>query len=631
MHILSVHRNYQIELLRASLSRFFGDFDGAFFERALPVLVWLEFAEAEMVFEQGTMGDDVYFVVSGRLRATTIEPDKSERLVSEIPRGEAVGEMSLLTGEPRSATVTAVRASVLARLSRDGFDILVAEFPHIALSFARMVVGRLQRSNRARYATGRGADDLMSSNIAIVPISQSIDLVALASDVAAQLGLFGNTLVLTGRDVRNREGGRHLDGAGCEDGLPLTLWLDELESRHRFVLLVADTNDPQWMKHCLQRADEVLLVANAKDSTELRPLERDYFSRERPASRALRRLVLLHGPGVARPSGTAAWLEDRAPASHVHVRDGVRADIARLSRVIARRSIGLVLSGGGARGYAHLGVYRALHECGIDVDYVGGTSMGAAVASLIALGISPEEALERFRRFSNGRLLSDYRLFPMLSLLSGRRLDDFLTQALAGEDGSDPDMADTWKNFYCVATSYSHARQVVLRSGQLSKMVRASLSIPLYLPPVFRDREALIDGAVFNNFPTDIMALNGTGWMIGVDLRLEPFGPVGSDDVPSSWQMLRAAIWPFAKPSRPAFPSLAGMLLNVPMLASAARQAEAGKLADMVIRPELSSIGLLDWKALDRVVELGFRAASAECERMADERPEVWRSLLGRA
>ena len=103
-----------------------------------------------------------------------------------------------------------------------------------------------------------------------------------------------------------------------------------------------------------------------------------------------------------------------------------------------------MLSGGGARGYAHLGVYRALHECGIDVDYVGGTSMGAAVASLIALGISPEEALERFRRFSNGRLLSDYRLFPMLSLLSGRRLDDFLTQALAGEDGSDPDIADTW-------------------------------------------------------------------------------------------------------------------------------------------------------------------------------------------
>jgi NTE family protein len=158
-------------------------------------------------------------------------------------------------------------------------------------------------------------------------------------------------------------------------------------------------------------------------------------------------------------------------------------------------------------------------------------------------------------------------------------------------------------------------------------MVRASLSIPAYLPPVFHETEALVDGGVFNNFPTDVMAANKIACLIGVDLRQEPFGPVSSDIPPSTWQLLKRRLLPWTRTGEHRFPSLADMLYRVPTLASSARQIEAAKLADTLIRPDLSSIGMLEWKALDRAVDIGFHAAHAELERISRYRPDVWRVM----
>lgn len=637
VHILQVRRGYQIELLRAALLRFFGDLDDAAFERALPVLEWLEYDDGDVLFEEGAAGDEVYFLVSGRLRATRREGrdgGDTQRVISEFSRGEAVGEIALLTGEPRSATVTAVRASVAVRLSRAGFDTLVAEFPQIALRFARLVVERLRRSNRVQSADrtrGMGRD-LASTNIAIMAISAGIDAADFAAKLAASLATHGRTRIVTSADIRGEPSNAQDDTPAAESDLALRLRLDELEAHHRFMLLVVEPDDVPWLRRCLSQADEVMLIADAADQPALHPLERDYLSHETAASRARRRLVLLHDPPLPGPASgprdTAAWLDPREIDSHVHIRRGSAADIARLARIVSGRAIGLVLSGGGARGYAHLGVYRALVERGIDVDYVGGTSMGAVVASLVALEVAPEEAVTRFRPVSDGGLLSDYHLLPMLSLVKGRRLAAFMSRTLSTGDGRELDIADTWKTFFCVASSFSHAKEVVLRRGPLARLLRASLSIPIYLPPVFQDKEVLVDGAMFNNFPTDIMAAHGIGCLIGVDLRVEPFGLASSDIPPGAWDVLRRFVMRRGASDPPGFPSLKGMLFRAPTLASSAKQVEAAKLADVLIRPDLSAVGLLEWRAIDRAVEIGYRSAAAELDRIAECRPDLWRTLL---
>ena len=118
---------------------------------------------------------------------------------------------------------------------------------------------------------------------------------------------------------------------------------------------------------------------------------------ERPArSEAAEILVLLHPAELTTPRGTREWLARRAVTGHVHIRPDLERDIARLARLLARKGVGLVFAGGGARGFAHLGVWRALKEHGVEIDCVGGTSIGAVLAALVAAD-PPVERRDRHR------------------------------------------------------------------------------------------------------------------------------------------------------------------------------------------------------------------------------------------
>lgn len=132
--------------------------------------------------------------------------------------------------------------------------------------------------------------------------------------------------------------------------------LRESEGTHDYVLLVGDATPTDWTHHCTRHADEVLM--------------------------------LMPDAGTAMPSGTLRWLARRPVSDHIHLRRGHGPDMARLARVQSRNAVGLVLAGGGARGFAHLGVCRALCEHGIGVDFVGGTRIGAIMAALIATNFS---------------------------------------------------------------------------------------------------------------------------------------------------------------------------------------------------------------------------------------------------
>ena len=235
-------------------------------------------------------------------------------------------------------------------------------------------------------------------------------------------------------------------------------WLATQEDRHRFILYVADAAETAWSDLALRHADLIVLVAQAAGEPGQRPWERALLAgADGPVAR--RALVLLHDGTPASLPGTAAWLAARDVDFHLHLRAGVPGDFARLTRVLAGQALGLVLGGGAARGFAHLGVYRALMEANLAVDWVGGASIGSAMAAAIAQGAPPDELLALGRRaFVDGKPFSDVTI-PLLSLLRGRRMDKLIREHLTGN------IEDLPLPFFCVSSNLGQGTVQVHERG----------------------------------------------------------------------------------------------------------------------------------------------------------------------
>lgn len=200
------------------------------------------------------------------------------------------------------------------------------------------------------------------------------------------------------------------------------------------------------------------------------------------------------------------------------------------------QSVGLVLSGGGAKGIAHIGVIRVLEENNIPIDYIAGTSIGAIVGGLYAVGYTTDEMEELFKSdefyfWSTGKIQKEYRYYfmqqeedPSWIDLKFERKEDKLKVLpptnIVPEDQMDFAFMELWSasnaacnyNFdslmvpyFCVAADLFNNQPIVLRYGDLGSSVRASMTVPLVFKPITIDGRLLFDGGILNNFPTDIM------------------------------------------------------------------------------------------------------------------------------
>ncbi len=566
-------------------------------------LQWVEIAAGETLIRQGETGDSAYLTISGRLRVYVVDEDGATRMVREVSRGEVIGEMSLYTGEPRSATVIAVRDSVLVRLAKRHFEAMLLHHPQVSLTFTRQMIQRLQTEHQRHRVAA-------PVTIGLLPISEGVELDTFARALEAQLARFGRACVVDAASLD-----RTLDTVGitrrddAEADHRIALALDRLEGEHDFVLLLADSTPDPWTRRCIRNSDELLLVANSAASPVLHPTEQACLV-DRPArSEAAEILVLLHPAEQSCPRGTRKWLERRPLAGHLHIRPALERDTARLARMLSRNAVGLVLAGGGARGFAHLGVWRALHAEGVEIDVVGGTSIGAAMATLIASDAPVDRAIDIARRAFSASPTSDYNLLPLVSLVKGRRVRAAIHRAIDELAGGPIDIEDLWKPFFCVATNYSQAREHDFHSGDLALGLQASMAIPGALPPVVHDGNLLCDGGTFNNFPVDIMRdLRGVGPVIGVDLGVHQAKRLDLDEMPGTWELLRDRLRPRRK-RRYRLPSLVSYLLNVTVLYSVSRQSDAKRLTDLYFNPPLFKVGMLQWSRFDHIVRQGERHA----------------------
>jgi predicted acylesterase/phospholipase RssA/CRP-like cAMP-binding protein len=548
-------------------------------------------AAGDVVFRQGDAGDGLFLVASGRLRVT-VAAEGTERMLHDLGRGSVVGEIALLTDRPRTATVHAVRDSDLLLLRAPVFRELAERTPALMSEMMRLLADRLL--TRDRLLTDRA-----------LPAIRAIAVAAAGQDPgpAEAVGrLLADQLAQRGRvrrvdaDAADRQLGPGAAQRGPSDPGrgDLTGWLHDLERAHEWVIYQADAADTAWSRLCLSQADVVLLAASADGDADPGPVE----ARALAAPSLRCELALLH-PG--QPSGTARWLAGRAVADHHHLRDGRPADAARLARMITGNGCGLVLGGGGPRGFAHLGVIRALEEAGVPVDVVGGTSIGAIVAALCALDLE-DTARVRALTHQIGRLVT--LTLPLVAVSSGRRVDRLLADRL----GTVP-IEDLPRRFFCISASLTRAEEVVHDRGPLWPAVRASASLPGIFPPVYADGDLLVDGATLNNVPVDVMrGLVGSGSVVAVDLSPEvetlavaPFQPGLS-----GWRVLGRRLNPFA-PAHPV-PGIGYILTRSPTLNQLRHRRTAldGDRVEMLLRPPVGGFGALDFKGAIPLIEMGY-------------------------
>jgi predicted acylesterase/phospholipase RssA len=323
-------------------------------------------------------------------------------------------------------------------------------------------------------------------------------------------------------------------------------------------------------------------------------------------------LLLLQPPPGQPIRGTAAWLAQRRIDFHVHLREGVASDIGRVVRIVAGRALGLVLAGGAARGFAHLGVYRAMQELDLPVDWIGGTSLGAIMAGALASPHDLDAAVAIAREaFVKGKPFSDFTL-PLVSLISGQRMDRLLRTHL------DLRIADLPTPFYCVSCHLDTGTMHVHERGYLPDALCASAAIPGIIPPAVVDRRLAVDGSVINNLPVDIMQRKPVGTIVAVDLSVDQVVPVDYPRVPSSWAILRGRYLPFARKYR--VPGLSTVLLRATELGTLERVRKLGAEADLLLRPPVRQFGMTEVKSFDHIVQAGYQHARQELEAWLERR-----------
>jgi NTE family protein len=551
--------------LIASLPLFQG-LDGRALQAIADDLEWQSLPGGRVLFREGDQADALYVLLSGLLGAYKCHPE-GERQIGLIEAGETVGEMALLSGQPRVGTVRALRDCELVKLSRGAFDQLAHAHPKATLHVARLAVQRLESA----MAEGEAHTP---RSIALIGLHPALPLRRLAEDLLHGLERFGPVRLID-----------HATGAALNAGA-----LSQLELDQRFALYLADGDDPAWRTRCLRQADRLLLLA---DSDHEARLDAAIPRRGRIQSRWL----LLRHRGAVRAGAALAWTALTGAEHHHHWRS--HEDLHRLGRELAGQGAGVVLSGGGARGFAHLGVMRALREAGLQVDRIGGTSIGALIAAGIAQEWSEEEQLERMRQaFVATNPVNDYTL-PLIALTRGRKASRMLAR-FYGET----DIEDLPLPFYCVSSNLSSGKAMIHEQGKLWRALRASVAIPGLLPPVFEQGQVLVDGGVINNLPLDVMRARMRGSVIGVDIAGEHAVNATVDEChsPSALRLLHQH---YFRPRRR--PGIAGILLRAGMVNSAATAAANLAASDLVLRPPVNEIDLLDWRQFDRAVEIGYR------------------------
>ena len=532
-------------------------------------------AAGKWLFRERDPADEMYVVRAGRLE---VVDEDADAVIREYRRGDAVGELALLTDSPRTASVRAARGTEVIAVDQADFTGLLRSSPALSSALNRTLSRRLQ-DTRASAPTARPRP----ATVALIALDGTIPLWRLAIKLGAALPAHLPVAVLGGPDVPDAA----VPGEEASVYGPL---LDRAEARHDLVLLVGGPalHEP-WTKFCLQHADRILAVTAGG-----------------PVPEELGRYPELQSCDLvayeAAPGALAGWAAALDPSgTHLIRETELGADLARIARRLAGTSVGIVLSGGGARAFAHIGVLEELTAAGVTIDRVAGVSMGAMVGALFAMGHDADQIdAICFEEWVQRRPMRDFTV-PRHALIRGERFQAMLHRSFGTRL-----IEELPRSFMCGSAELRTGRLHIARYGPLWEAVGFSINLPVIAPPQVRGRDLFIDGSLVDNLPVRTMADMGEGPVIAVDVKAVP--------ARREHRPARAPVRPDRdRPPRP--PSLPETLTRLLLLGSQNTTEAARRHADLVIRPRAEGVGLLEFASLDAARQAGRDAARRALQR----------------
>ncbi|SZF00536.1 unnamed protein product [Blumeria hordei] len=627
-------------------------------------LEWVQVSAGQVLYHQDDDSDAIYIVLNGRLRLMMKNRDGME-ILGEYGQGDSVGELEVMTGTARPATLHAIRDTELAKFPKTLFDSLAREHPGITIKISKIIASRMRhlvedpvfiqsRKEIKSIATTKVPSTLNLRTVAILPVTAGVPVVEFASrltNALTQIGAANGVTSLNQAAILNHLGRHAFSRMGK---LKLSQYLADLEDKFGLVLYVADTNvNSPWTQTCISQADCILLVGLAESFPAIGEYERLLLGMK---TTARKELVLLHADRFFSPGVTRAWLRNRAwiNGGHHHVqmvfrtssvsvhpevknfgsvlKQGVqvlqaeiqkytsrkvrqtpfysaetpfKGDFHRIARRLCGKSVGLVLGGGGARGISQVGIIRALEEAGIPIDIVGGTSIGSFIGALYARDADVVPMYGRVKKFA-GRMSSMWRFaldltYPSASYTTGHEFNRGIFKTFGNTQ-----IEDFWLEFYCNTTNISKSRSEIHTSGYAWRYVRASMSLAGLLPPLCDEGSMLLDGGYVDNLTVSHMKSLGADVIFAID--------VGSldDNTPQNFGDTLSGFWAFANrwnpfSSFPNPPTLAEIQARLAYVSSVDALERAKNMPGChYMRPPIDPYGTLDFGKFDEIYRVGY-------------------------
>ncbi len=542
--------------------------------------VWFSVPGGMPLFMAGEPAQTLYLLRTGRLGAIRREEGHEPQFLGVIRPGEPAGEMALIAGAAHSANVMALRDSEILALPRDVFFHAAESDAEVMTQLARLMILRARQTAR-KTSTGEPS---VFGFVAAAPGGHARDL---AEQVAGAIGRLDYSVTVVGSEAQHAP----------------TEWFSNVEHVHDFVLYAAEADEQGWKTLVGRQVDRLFRVGRGDMAPPVHP---DVRAAEPLQMQSLIDLILVQPAATPFPSGSAAWCDTFQPARIFQVRDGDAADIERVARVVTGQSVGLVLSGGGARAYAHVGAVQALRKRGVPIDFVCGVSMGAIIGAGVAMGWDDTELDHRIRKaFVDTSPLDDIAI-PLIAMTHGLKVRDRLA-----EHFEDRQIEDLWLPFFCLSSNLTTGAYQLHKRGLVADALRASIALPGILPPSLFNKEVLVDGAVMKNFPADIMRTVQMGPIVGVDVSRGR--SIDADDIakpPSIWHWFLSGDWRRGPP-------IVSLLMRAATVTSGRDLAAAREATDLLILPTLDKVEIRNWKAFDPAVAAGYSATGAALDKLS--------------
>ncbi len=543
------------------------------------------------LFAAGDPAEHLYFLRSGRLAAVRGIGRPEQMVLGVIKPGEPVGEMSLIAGTPHTATVVALRDSVVDRLPRAAFFARARKDPEVLAELAQLMIRRAREVEQHGTPASGSGEPTVFGFAALSRRERARDLAERVAKLARESG--ARVVVVSGAEIEGQPPG----------------WVASLEQKHDLVLLSAEADEGDWAAVVGRQVDRLFLIGT---SDAMPPERAPMFATDALQRHRLVDLILQHPAQHGPSSGAQAWLDATRATRVFHLREGDAEDHRRLARTVTATSVGIVLSGGGAKAYAHIGAVRALRAAGAPIDYACGASMGAVVAAGVAMGWDDEELDARVRRaFVDTNPLGDAAL-PFVALSRGEEVKRRLE-----EHFGDVEFADLPLPFFCVSSNLTSGAYQVHATGRVRWALRASVSLPGVLPPVVENGQVLVDGAVMQSLPVEVMRAWHRGPTVAVDVsRTRGMSPAELKTPRPLWKWFATGEWRKGPP-------IISVLIRSATVSSTRDLLAARAMADLVVTPEPDGVEIRDWKAYAPAVAEGERAMKAALASLTRPVPQL--------